>query len=501
MDIIVFLVMVLVIGGTVTASNLLGVSSRMSLLMAFAAFCVTATVVGALIAPPDIEKLKKKKDIKALIKALRYNLYLNDYQSREQVATTRQSAARALGEIGDPQAVWPLVATLRGAPDAGREATALRVAAAEALGEIGDIRAVDALVTVLKHVSRNIGPHTSEKDVCRAAAEALGKIGDSRAVGPLVAALDDPSPDVTQAVVEALVRIDDPAIESLVAELKEDRSRARLLTAGVLDQLGWKPERGEDELWYWVAKCNWEKASDLGPIALEPLVAALKRNEIRVAEALDKLGWEPDGGENEAWYWIAKRKWEKAAALGNPAVQPLIATLKDANSGESRSAAARALGWIGDPQAVDPLIAALENPWSAQEAIVALGNIGDPRAVERLIHVLQGEFYPLHWEDKHLRHVAPRKYDLIRKAAVALGWIGDPRAVAPLIAALKDGKALRRDAAMALVKMYNNEALDEQCKQSILSVRGVITTPHCDMSGECARRDHEDRGIGVDFPL
>jgi HEAT repeat protein len=41
-------------------------------------------------------------------------------------------------------------------------------------------------------------------------------------------------------------------------------------------------------------------------------------------------------------------------------VEPLIAALKDENS-DVRQAAAKALGKIGDPRAVEPLIAALSD--------------------------------------------------------------------------------------------------------------------------------------------
>jgi HEAT repeat protein len=55
-----------------------------------------------LFGPPDVEKMKAKKDDNGLIRALRY-------QKGFQV---RVSAA-ALGEIGDHRAIEPLIATLK----------------------------------------------------------------------------------------------------------------------------------------------------------------------------------------------------------------------------------------------------------------------------------------------------------------------------------------------------------------------------------------------------
>jgi HEAT repeat protein len=53
--------------------------------------------------PPNIEKLKAKRDIQGLIKALNY----------EKDAKVRQAAAKALGENRDKQTIRPLTASLQ----------------------------------------------------------------------------------------------------------------------------------------------------------------------------------------------------------------------------------------------------------------------------------------------------------------------------------------------------------------------------------------------------
>jgi HEAT repeat protein len=108
--------------------------------------------------------------------------------------------------------------------------------------------------------------------------------------------------------------------------------------------------------------------------------------------------------------------------IGQPAVEPLIATL-----GESywsvRGAAAEALGAIGDARAVKPLIAALgdSDPFVRRAAAEALGAIGDARAVEPLIAALKD-----------------REEGVERMAIRALGWIGDTRAIKPLIDVIRN---------------------------------------------------------------
>ena len=58
-----------------------------------------------LFGPPNVDKLKAKRDVKGLSRAL-------SYQKDDEV---RRRAAKALGEIGDAQAVEPLTAALIGA--------------------------------------------------------------------------------------------------------------------------------------------------------------------------------------------------------------------------------------------------------------------------------------------------------------------------------------------------------------------------------------------------
>jgi len=67
--------------------------------------CVPAVEGGfrmGLFGPPNVEKLKEKRDLKGLIKALRY----------KRDGVVRQTAAEVLGEIGDARAAVPLRSAL-----------------------------------------------------------------------------------------------------------------------------------------------------------------------------------------------------------------------------------------------------------------------------------------------------------------------------------------------------------------------------------------------------
>ncbi len=360
-----------------------------------------------LFGPPDIAKLQAKKDFDALVKALGYQ---KDWH-------IRSAAATALGQIGDIRAVEPLIAHL------GDEAEFVRGPAAAALGQIGDPRAVEPLIAALKFVvTRN------------SAAAALGQIGDPRAVEPLIAALTDfrSIPDVVEMTV-------------MVAAALREGGGANAVRAGVGFLMGGKSQSLAGP------------GSDVDPRAVEPLAAALtgRLGFHSVADALDRLGWRPDNGATGAAYWMAKGQWDRCAEIGAPAVEVLIAILEKRDPFSSWAAAA-ALGQIGDPRAVGPLIAALRE-WR------------DPNADANF------EFWRAGGEA--LGIVMRDGLVMMRaRAAEALGKIGDAWAVEPLTAASRSGDdVVRQAAAAALSKIGGPGAAD--ASSADLGQAGVGETP------------------------
>jgi HEAT repeat protein len=628
-----------------------------------------------LFGPPDVGKLQAKRDVTGLIKALGYQKDLH----------VGAAAAHALGQIGDPRTVEPLIGALKDPNDV------LRRHAADALGQIGDPRAVEPLIIFLQDndkyvrcaaawalgqigdpraVEPLIGALKDPNDVLRdASAEALGKIGDARAVEPLIAALPnwaainalgkigdaraiepligalkDPNHEVRRAAVRALGQMGAPGVEPLIAALKDQHDDLRKAAVQALGKMGAPAVEPliaalRDQDWH-VRNYAVEAIVQIGAPAVQPLIAALKDEDKNVrpaaAGALDRLAWSPDDGEAGAVYWAVKGQWGKCVEIGAPAVEPLIAVLRDRGWG-GRRAAAEALGQIGDARAVEPLIAALQNlDWDVrQAAAVALGQIGDPRAVEPLIAVLKDQhgnvrtaaaeaLHRLAWspdsgaagaaywaakgewgkcveigapavepliaalkdEDNNVRQAAAGALSQIgdaravepliaalqsrgwggggRAAAAALGQIGDARAVGPLIAALQSldwdvrqaavvaldrlawspdsgaagaaywaakgewGKCVeigaaavkpliatlkgenwdaRKAAAEGLVAIYRLGKLDETQNATLLAQQGAITRAHRDHEDNSwavcnSHTDgHTDEGIGVEFPI
>ena len=182
-----------------------------------------------LFGPPNVEKLKAKRDIPGLIKTLRYE--------NEKL---KYSAMKTLVEIGTA-AVEPLLAWLV-------EDWSAVQAAARALGQIdpnwrktkGAQAAIPSLIAKLTD---------REDHVRKRAVEALGQIGDARAVGPLVMRLTDEYYEVRAAAVQVLEQIDPnwrqsegarAVVPSLVTRLadNEDRKSGRDEAAWALEQIG-----------------------------------------------------------------------------------------------------------------------------------------------------------------------------------------------------------------------------------------------------------------------
>lgn len=194
----------------------------------------------------NVEDMKAKKDTEGLIRCLK----------NKRNIFVRIDAARALGDLGDPKAIDPLVEALK---DKFRP---VREAAAEALGKLGgDPRGVEAFLDFLKNSSsmvREEGAAALGKIGHRSAAEALiqvindesffvrlsavislGKVGDSGATEPLTQCLKDEDKDIREAASSALGIVGDArAVESLIQTLKDESPRVRYHAADSLGKLG-----------------------------------------------------------------------------------------------------------------------------------------------------------------------------------------------------------------------------------------------------------------------
>ncbi|HVP93830.1 MAG TPA: HEAT repeat domain-containing protein [Methanoregulaceae archaeon] len=187
----------------------------------------------------NVKRLKEKKDVRGLIRAL-----------TSDDINIQYNATEALGELGDPFAITALIHVLT-----VDRYSAIRWKAAEALARIGE-PAVDPLVSVLDN--RN-------EDVRWKAAIALGDIGDPRAVEPLIHLLGDVDPYVRGRAAYALSLIGQPAVPVLIRVLEQGTAEAKAAAVASLGRIN-------------------------DPRAIAPLIRALGGEDERVrSEALVSL--------------------------------------------------------------------------------------------------------------------------------------------------------------------------------------------------------------------
>ena len=149
-----------------------------------------------------------------------------------------------------------------------------------------------------------------------AAAKALGQLGDARAVPPLILALDDWETSVSQNAAQALGQIGAPAIEPVLGLLGTHQRHMRKVAVQILGQIG---------------------ESAVGPL-LARLTAPEADLRGAAAETLDALGWIPTNTPAGAAYWAIKQKWDTCAQMGPMAVEPLLAALERSDGGDERNA-------------------------------------------------------------------------------------------------------------------------------------------------------------------
>ena len=243
----------------------------------------------------------------------------------------------------------------------GREGL-LRVELAKTLGAVAGRRGVQPLLYALEQPEVDIA-------VARAAVDALGQIGDPAAVdGLLTAVFSIPDAPGTQSLTERAVRavaaIGEPAVPRVLAALEgKDLRLSRLV-----QELGFMDDRVVQQV-----ALSW-----LGAIgsasAVESIVAEMPTADCQPGASVD----EDEDEQEAAWTIIGVR-----------------------------AAAARALGEIGDPRAVDALCScrdATHEPADLWEIATALGRIGGDAAVACLDGIVRDGFYSREAVERKFEH-------------------------------------------------------------------------------------------------
>jgi len=341
---------------------------------------------------------------------------------------TREEAAKALAELGDPNTMDDLLSALED------DYWAVRANIGWALAKIGGERAVEGLISLfndnmmevqgeavlaMASIGRSTVPKliTCLKDerwrVREQSAKSLGLLKDPQAVQALMIACRDRDGAVKSAAAEALGRIGDPKAVPALIKLFKDTSKIVRETAGTA-------------LVY------------IGEESIPALLETLKDPHFVVrchgVRALGGMTTDYQMG----------RAWTKDSRV----VDALVNALKDEDRAV-REDATIALGIIGDPRAVDGLIEAMKDGSVKRHAIASLGMIGDSRALTPVLDALKGKGIPQ--QGKPTPGCIISEDQLIKEAAAtALGHFRDPKVIPDLIFLLKD-LVLREYASSSLV--------------------------------------------------
>ncbi|MCE2515496.1 MAG: HEAT repeat domain-containing protein, partial [Acidobacteria bacterium] len=262
-------------------------------------------------------------------------------------ASGSRSEAAAAGADSPPRRQPQLIAYL------DDPSSRIRRRAALALGRVGLAEAVEPL-------ARRVGADEPEAEVRLMAAFALGLIGDPAAAAPLRLALEDPSPRVRGRAAEALGRVgDETAAGAIGAVVEAYRSAAFDIDPEDVSF----PQPDEVEAFRLAVYAL------VGLGAYEPLAEAILFED----------------GQPILWWWPVAYALQ---AIEDPRAFDALTTLANIRGSIGVAFAARGLGALGDPRAVETLAGLLDRDRRDGRVVVsavrALGAIDDAAAAAAL---------------------------------------------------------------------------------------------------------------------
>jgi HEAT repeat protein len=285
----------------------------------------------------------------------------------------------------------------------------------------------------------------AHKNVRLAALEGLAGLQMPIDVGPLCALLRDPDLTIQQKAIEAIIQINHPHTLRHILDLLQDESeyirRAAVevlnavgTTEAIKDLLG---ALGDQDWWVRV------RAADAlgtigGPRVVEAVIPLLKEADAFIRRcAVEILNTTKDPRALQALvdaladpdWWVQERAVDALAALGDRHAVPALLRLLQRDT-QAAPAVLRALGNLGDSQAIPMIVATLPHgaPAVRKEALHALATLTEePQAalVQQAIHqAMQG----LDGESKELaegvlRTLVTKYGERLRSAPVAISTV------------------------------------------------------------------------------
>ena len=300
------------------------------------------------------------------------------------------------------------------------------------------------------------------------AAWALGEIGDAKAAIPLLNALKDEERIIQNVAEEALHKIGKSAVDPLITALREDTVVSYEKVTEVLDKI--KPD------WFESDVCKKQLYEFVG--ALEHGNPIIRKNAAKVLAAIgDSKAIEPLISALRDTDAIVQKEVAKALlkidlnALKTEAAKKQIHDFIKAMNNENwnvRWWSAWALGRIGDPVAVEPLIAALRDEDGGVQGKAA-------EALNTIHPNWQNSDMAKRQVPEFIKALKDKNIEVRSTAAEALGKIRDARALEHLIAALRDEDSeTRKQAAVSLKNIDPDWVTSEYTKKQVPEFINVL---------------------------
>ncbi len=346
-------------------------------------------------------------------------------------------AIEALGRIGNPQAIPPLLESLNSDPNGE-----IKIAVVEALGRIGGQDIISPLLDIAKNCPVEMVWDDTDSwndwwDMQLKAVEILGSMRVSEAVPVLLGILEDEeNQDIESEVLKALAQIGGEGEKSLIQRLTEGtpRERRRAATA-----LGFSQGK---ETCKALARAMIDKVADVRVAAIRALG---KQGASQYLDIMLRFLNDPDPEMRRAVIDVTK-----ALSISNDKamLEKLTPLLKDSTPAV-RAAALLALPEVAPfpeetLEQVRQCLADSDNKVIAAASSL-LARLGDQTRLQNLLQILSNQ-----------------ENDIILRSqvATALGVLGNPEAVSILSWAIKDKAQIVRLAALkALMALQSLEVL------------------------------------------
>ncbi len=370
------------------------------------------------------KKWKTKTATKPMLAALDFTVGPNkDGKKAKRTNRANQKIASALGAIGDPQAVAPLLRLMKSTKEANVRRSAIR-----SLGKLKAKEAVDPLL----QLSEDKQTHNI---IRMNSIYALGEIGDVKAVESLVVSLYREKAFFFSQAALALVKIGEPAIEPLVKTMNGKNMATKRITEENMEVLAGALESNAAKV-----------LGDIGSTkAVEPILALAKK--------IDK--WE---GDNRLL--VMSRLVNALGTIGDKRGLPVALKMLGEELWDVRTICSMAINNMSDRTAIPELIKFTSkgsHPRTRAPLIEAIGNLGTDKVLPQLKEMAQTQkdvtvHKAIADSIKRIEAYAQCKQDVncwigkltdsqatVReKAAFELGRLGDAKAVDPLIKVLAD---------------------------------------------------------------